>query len=137
MVEPRKTGPGGPIRKDEEGFTPAYRGRRDDYFGVDVGDQTARVEGSVMAGAAGPRQVAGREQRRSTRWSPAGTPTTYTATIRAIVACRLPSCLSLNLLGAFINLNIKPELRAKHTVLHFARMLSRALFVFSDGGKPP
>ncbi|MBU4217472.1 MAG: transposase [Actinobacteria bacterium] len=55
----------------------------------------------------------------------------------AITAFWLTLMLVMNLFRAFINLNIKPELRAGHTQLHFARLLSAELYGDGDSEKPP
>lgn len=55
----------------------------------------------------------------------------------AITAFWLTLMLVMNLFRAFINLNIKPELRARHTQLHFARLLSTGLYEDGDDEKPP
>ena len=55
----------------------------------------------------------------------------------AITAFWLTLMLVMNLFRAFINLNIKPELRARHTQLYFARLLSHGLHVDGENEKPP
>jgi len=55
----------------------------------------------------------------------------------AITAFWLTLMLVVNLFRAFINLNIKPEVRARHTQLHFARLLSLELYDDGDNSKPP
>ncbi len=55
----------------------------------------------------------------------------------AIIAFWLALMLALNLFRAFVNLNIKPELKARHTFLHFARLLSSELSADWREWKPP
>jgi hypothetical protein len=55
----------------------------------------------------------------------------------AITAFWLTLMLVMNLFRAFVNLNIKPELRAGHTQLHFACLLSAGLYEDGDSEKPP
>ena len=55
----------------------------------------------------------------------------------AIVAFWLTLMLVLNLFRAFVYLNIKPELRAKHTHLYFARLMFSGLYDGSCLHVPP
>lgn len=57
---------------------------------------------------------------------------------RAIIAFWLTLMLVLNLFRAFLHLNIKPALRAGHTQLHFARLISAEFYgEWERAGKPP
>lgn len=55
----------------------------------------------------------------------------------AITAFWLVLMLVMNLFRAFINLNIKPEFRTRHTQLHFACLLSPELYEDGGNNKPP
>lgn len=55
----------------------------------------------------------------------------------AIEACWLLTMLAYNLFEAFINLNLKPVLRAAHTKEHFARMIAGEIYGQSGTGRSP
>jgi hypothetical protein len=56
---------------------------------------------------------------------------------QAITAFLLILMLTLNLFRAFLSLNIKPCLRARHTQLYFARLLAAGLYEERPEPVPP
>jgi len=60
----------------------------------------------------------------------------YKHTPTAIEACWLLTMLAYNLFEAFINLNLKPALRAAHTKEHFGRMIAGEIYGQCAGRSP-
>lgn len=55
----------------------------------------------------------------------------------AIEACWLLTMLAYNLFEAFINLNLKPQLRNAHTKAHFGCLIAAELYSMKSGCSPP